>query len=119
MNEPHVHLTDNISFHSHTCWWNNEVLKPIQHNGYVGEGRVAMEKLGKLLDKMMLRRTKVQCADDLGLPPRKVVVRRDYFSAEEEEVYRSLFSDSARQFSAYVEQGMYFVLGLFSTCTDG
>lgn len=92
-------------FHSHTCWWNNEVLKPIQHNGYVGEGRIAMEKLGKLLDKMMLRRTKVQCADDLGLPPRKVVVRRDYFSAEEEEVYRSLFSDSARQFSAYVEQG--------------
>lgn len=89
----------------HTCWWNNEVLKPIQNNGYVGEGRVAMEKLGKLLDKMMLRRTKVQCADDLGLPPRKVVVRRDYFSAEEEEVYRSLFTDSARQFSAYVEQG--------------
>ncbi|KAI7881473.1 hypothetical protein K492DRAFT_66756 [Lichtheimia hyalospora FSU 10163] len=89
----------------HTCWWNNEVLKPIQHNGYVGEGRIAMEKLGKLLDKMMLRRTKVECADDLGLPPRKVVVRRDYFSAEEEEVYRSLFSDSARQFSAYVEQG--------------
>lgn len=82
------------------------MLKPIQNNGYVGEGRVAMEKLGKLLDKMMLRRTKVQCADDLGLPPRKVVVRRDYFSAEEEEVYRSLFTDSARQFSAYVEQGI-------------
>ncbi|KAL1934289.1 hypothetical protein VTP01DRAFT_6471 [Rhizomucor pusillus] len=89
----------------HTCWWNNEVLKPIQNHGYVGEGRVAMEKLGKLLDKIMLRRTKLQCADDLGLPPRTVVVRRDIFSEEEEDVYRSLYTDSARQFNTYVEQG--------------
>lgn len=64
-----------------------------------------MEKLGKLLDKIMLRRTKLQCADDLGLPPRTVVVRRDIFSEEEEDVYRSLYTDSARQFNTYVEQG--------------
>ncbi|KAI9310361.1 SNF2 family N-terminal domain-containing protein, partial [Dichotomocladium elegans] len=89
---------------NHTCWWNNEILKPIQNNGYIGEGRVAMTKLGKLLDKIMLRRTKIQCADDLGLPPRRVVIRRDYFHDEEEDVYTSLFSDTSRQFTTYVEE---------------
>ncbi|KAI8139099.1 SNF2 family N-terminal domain-containing protein [Fennellomyces sp. T-0311] len=89
----------------HVCWWNNEVLKPIQNYGNMGEGRVAMEKLRKLLDKMMLRRTKIECADDLGLPPRTVVVRRDMFNEEEEDVYTSLYSDTARQFTTYVEEG--------------
>lgn len=71
----------------------------------MGEGRRAMEKLRKLLDKIMLRRTKVQCADDLGLPPRNIFIRRDFFNEEEEDLYQSLYSDSARQFSSYVEQG--------------
>lgn len=90
---------------AHVCWWNNEVLKPIQTNGYVNDGRVALKKLGLLLDKIMLRRTKIQCADDLGLPPRTVIVRRDYFSDEEEDVYTSLYSDVARAFTTYVEAG--------------
>ncbi|ORZ22284.1 SNF2 family N-terminal domain-domain-containing protein [Absidia repens] len=89
----------------HVCWWNNEVLKPIQTNGYVGDGREAMDKLILLLDKMMLRRTKIQCADDLGLPPRTITVRRDMFNDAEEEVYLSLFSDTARRFNSYVEDG--------------
>ncbi|PHZ07300.1 uncharacterized protein RHIMIDRAFT_277214 [Rhizopus microsporus ATCC 52813] len=88
---------------NHMCWWNNEVLKPIQSNGYIGDGRIAMEKLGLLLDRVMLRRTKVECADDLGLPPRTVMVRRDIFSEEEEDIYRSLYSDVSRQFATYVE----------------
>ncbi|KAL0081124.1 SNF2 family N-terminal domain-containing protein [Phycomyces blakesleeanus] len=89
----------------HLCWWNNEVLKPIQRDGHGDEGRVAMKKLRLLLDKMMLRRTKLECADDLGLPPRTVVVRRDMFNEEEEDVYKSLFTDSVRKFTTYVEQG--------------
>ncbi|KAF7724472.1 DNA repair protein rad16 [Apophysomyces ossiformis] len=89
----------------HVCWWNNEVLKPIQMRGHVGEGREAMGKLRLLLDKIMLRRTKLECADDLGLPPRTVVIRRDLFNEEEEDFYTSLFSDSVRKFSTYVEEG--------------
>lgn len=80
-------------------------MKPIQNFGYVGEGREAMEKLTLLLDKIMLRRTKTQCADDLGLPPRTIVVRRDLFNEEEEDVYHSLYSDTARKFNSYVEDG--------------
>lgn len=53
----------------------------------------------------MLRRTKLERADDLGLPPRTIVVRRDYFSPEEKELYMSLFTGAKRQFATYVGQG--------------
>ena len=48
---------------------------------------------------------KIQRADDLGLPPRTVIIRRDYFSPEEKELYLSLFSDAKRQFNTYVDSG--------------
>ena len=97
----------------------------------VGPGAIAFKKLKILLDRMMLRRTKVticvpstsptlvlmrslqiQRADDLGLPPRTVIIRRDYFSPEEKELYLSLFSDAKRQFNTYVDSGTV----LNSTC---
>ncbi|EMD41151.1 hypothetical protein CERSUDRAFT_131728 [Gelatoporia subvermispora B] len=89
----------------HTCFWNNEILTPIQKNGMLGPGRHAFKKLKILLDRMMLRRTKIQRADDLGLPPRTIVIKRDYFSPEEKELYLSLFSDAKRQFNTYLDQG--------------
>ncbi|TFY51899.1 hypothetical protein EVG20_g10787 [Dentipellis fragilis] len=89
----------------HTCFWNNEILTPIQKNGMVGPGKTAFKKLRILLDRIMLRRTKLQRADDLGLPPRTVIVRRDFFSPEEKELYLSLFSDAKRQFSTYLDAG--------------
>ncbi|KAL0949077.1 hypothetical protein HGRIS_009172 [Hohenbuehelia grisea] len=89
----------------HTCFWNNEILTPIQKHGMEGPGKPAFKKLKILLDRMMLRRTKLQRADDLGLPPRTVIVRRDYFSPEEKELYLSLFSDAKRQFTTYLDQG--------------
>lgn len=90
---------------SHVCWWNNEILKPIQNNGTQGVGEKAFGKLRLLLDRIMLRRTKVERADDLGLPPRTMTVSRYLFNEEEEDLYESLFSDTQRKFSTYVEQG--------------
>ncbi len=90
----------------HVCYWNNEVLKPIQYGGASsGEGLAAFEKLNTLLRRLMLRRTKVERADDLGLPPRVVKVRRDYFTEEEEELYKSLFQDVKRKFNTYADEG--------------
>ncbi|CAK5264719.1 unnamed protein product [Mycena citricolor] len=88
-----------------TCFWNNEILTPIQKHAMAGPGETAFKKLKILLDRMMLRRTKLQRADDLGLPPRTVIVRRDHFSPEEKELYISLFSDAKRQFSTYLDEG--------------
>ncbi len=56
---------------SHYCWWNKHVANPIKKWGYVGKGRKAMMLLKhEILTKILLRRTKVQCADVLALPPR-------------------------------------------------
>ncbi|KAF9371508.1 DNA repair protein rad16 [Podila verticillata] len=89
----------------HVCWWNNEILKPIQNHGTQGVGEKAFGKLRLLLDRIMLRRTKIERADDLGLPPRTMTVSRYLFNEEEEDLYESLFSDTQRKFSTYVEQG--------------
>jgi len=89
----------------HTWFWNNEILKPIQRYGHGGAGSIAFKKLKTLLDRMMLRRTKVERADDLELPPRTVMVRRDYFTEEEEELYTSLYSDIKRNFDTYLDAG--------------
>ena len=55
----------------HYCWWNKHVANPIKKWGYVGNGRKAMQLLKRdILTRILLRRTKVQCADVLALPPR-------------------------------------------------
>jgi len=47
------------------------VANPIKKFGYVGKGRKSMVLLKQeILTKILLRRTKVQCADVLALPPR-------------------------------------------------
>jgi DNA repair protein RAD16 len=129
----------------HVCFWNNEILKPVQKYGasIVGShGHTAFNKLKVLLDRMMLRRTKLERADDLGLPPRAVLVRRDYlyvnltsFSSpllhlippndpalfffltfsteEEEELYSSLYSDVTRKFSTYADAGTVYAQSAF------
>lgn len=90
----------------HICFWNNDILKPIQRHGSMdGEGKDAFERLRLLLERMMLRRTKLERADDMGLPPRTVEVRRDMFNEEEEDLYESLYSDTTRKFSTYLDQG--------------
>ncbi|WVR08301.1 hypothetical protein IAU60_005350 [Kwoniella sp. DSM 27419] len=91
----------------HVCFWNTEILTPIARYGIEegGPGHTAFKKLKILLDRMMLRRTKLERADDLGLPPRTIVVRRDYFSPQEKELYMSLFTGAKRQFTTYIDQG--------------
>lgn len=63
---PMQHVCPSTSvYHAHvlivyqTCFWNNEILTPIQKNGMIGPGKTAFKKLKILLDRMMLRRTKV------------------------------------------------------------
>ena len=89
----------------HTCWFNHELLKPIVRFGATGEGLDAFRKIHLLLKRIMLRRTKVERADDMGLPPRVVNVRRDLFNAEEEDMYDSLYTDSKRKFDTYADNG--------------
>ena len=89
----------------HFCWWNRTVLKPIQKYGPNGDGLVAFQRLGVLLDQMMLRRTKLERAADLGLPPKIVEIRRDTMNAQEEDFYNALYSETRTQFAGYVRAG--------------
>ncbi|GAB4813783.1 hypothetical protein N2152v2_000829 [Parachlorella kessleri] len=93
----------------HYCWWNRFVANPIKKHGYVGKGREAMLTLKhEVLRRILLRRTKVQQADVLALPPRTVVLRRERFDATETDFYEALYTQaslSQAQFGAYVDAG--------------
>lgn len=90
----------------HTNFFNHFMLKNIQKYGVEGPGLESFNNIQLLLKNIMLRRTKVERADDLGLPPRIVTVRRDYFNEEEKDLYRSLYMDVKRKYNSYVEQGV-------------
>ncbi|KAJ1830459.1 DNA repair protein rad16 [Coemansia sp. RSA 2711] len=90
----------------HFSYWNMHIQKAIQDHGVRSpESQMGFKKLGRLLDNVMLRRTKVERAEDMGLPPRVVVTRRDRFAPEEEDLYMSLFSDYQREFDTYAMHG--------------
>ncbi|KAI5779527.1 SNF2 family N-terminal domain-containing protein [Geopyxis carbonaria] len=91
---------------SHVCFFNWSLLKPIQNNGSQGEGAVAFRNIHTLMKHIMLRRTKNEREEDLGLPPKVVRIRNDKFSEEENDIYGSLFGDTKRTFNTYVEKGV-------------
>ncbi len=46
----------------------------------------------KIMPTILLRRTKVQCADDLTLPPRTLILRKDRFDEREDDFYQALYT---------------------------
>ena len=95
----------NHSSMSHFSFWNTQILKPITTGGtQTGLGKLAFDRLRSLLSKVMLRRTKEGSADDLGLPPKNVIIRRDHFNPHELDFYESLYSATKRQFNTYVSE---------------
>jgi len=72
----------------HYCWWNRHVANPIKYHDYTGKGRTAMLLLkNTIIPAVLIRRTKIQCADDLALPQRTMVLRKDRFDAREADFY--------------------------------
>lgn len=90
----------------HTNFFNHFMLKNIQKFGIEGDGLQSFQQIQLLLRNIMLRRTKLERADDLGLPPRIVEIRHDTFNKEEKDLYVSLYSDSKRKFNDYVAEGV-------------
>lgn len=91
---------------SHMNFFNHFMLKNIQKYGLELEGKESFHRIQLLLRQIMIRRTKVERADDLGLPPKIVEIRRDFFNPEEKDLYQSLYTDSKRQFDDYVAEGV-------------
>lgn len=86
----------------HSAWLNHEIIRLIQRCGAENQGLECFNKLRKVLQAIMLRRTKSERIEDLGLPPRTIEIRRDYFSEPELELYRSFFSDCVRKYQHYI-----------------
>lgn len=91
---------------SHFAWWNRNVLNPIMRHGMESvEGQTSMRNLKCILQRIMLRRTKQEKADDLCLPPRAIRYRRVELDDEENDFYEALYGQSKTRFQGYVEEG--------------
>lgn len=91
---------------SHFTWWGRYVANPIKKWGYAGKGAAALRVLkNEVLARILLRRTKVQQAAALALPPRTVIIRRDAFDEREADYYEALYTQSQATFGTYVQKG--------------
>eukprot|EP01102_Stenamoeba_stenopodia_P018745 TRINITY_DN6935_c0_g2_i1.p1 TRINITY_DN6935_c0_g2~~TRINITY_DN6935_c0_g2_i1.p1 ORF type:complete len:393 (+),score=78.42 TRINITY_DN6935_c0_g2_i1:78-1181(+) len=70
-----------------------------------GDGEHAMVVLKSILQRVMLRRTKVEKAKDLCLPPRIITTRSDELNDEENDFYDALYTQSQTKFMGFVEAG--------------
>eukprot|EP00921_Rhytidocystis_pertsovi_P019757 GHVQ01031404.1.p1 GENE.GHVQ01031404.1~~GHVQ01031404.1.p1 ORF type:complete len:1497 (-),score=222.63 GHVQ01031404.1:2193-6683(-) len=90
----------------HFSYFNRKIVKPIKNYGFQGEGKEAMKCLKQeVLDSVMLRRTKVERATDVKLPPLTVQIRRDKLSESEKDFYEGLYKQTRLQFDTYVDAG--------------
>lgn len=90
----------------HFSHFNKHILNPIQRDGYSHDGRRAMFTLkNEVLDKCLLRRTKLTKAEDLNLPPRIVNIKTVRLHPVEEDFYNALYTQTTSSFTDYVEGG--------------
>eukprot|EP00397_Hematodinium_sp_SG-2012_P007266 GEMP01007308.1.p1 GENE.GEMP01007308.1~~GEMP01007308.1.p1 ORF type:complete len:1073 (+),score=208.45 GEMP01007308.1:45-3221(+) len=90
----------------HASVFQRHIAGPIMKYGDIGLGQVAFTKLKhQVMDKIFLRRTKLERADDLNLPEMHVRIRKDELSKEEMDFYNSMFRQCVTEFDTYVDSG--------------
>lgn len=94
----------NHSRRTHYCFWNRAIAAPLQQ-GFSDQGREAHRLLRSLLKNIMLRRSKVDRNDEMGLPPRRIIIRKAYFDEMETDYYQALQHDAQVKFQKFVEAG--------------
>mmetsp|Transcript_9849 Transcript_9849/g.24246 ORF Transcript_9849/g.24246 Transcript_9849/m.24246 type:complete len:1443 (-) Transcript_9849:103-4431(-) len=91
---------------SHYSYFNKKVINPIKRYGYTGDGRKAMITLKtEVLDKIMLRRTKLERAKDVKLPPLHINVVKLKLDEQERDFYDCIYQQSRSKFDTYVDKG--------------
>eukprot|EP00930_Biecheleria_cincta_P033330 TRINITY_DN23096_c0_g1_i1.p1 TRINITY_DN23096_c0_g1~~TRINITY_DN23096_c0_g1_i1.p1 ORF type:complete len:1439 (-),score=300.93 TRINITY_DN23096_c0_g1_i1:174-4490(-) len=90
----------------HRSHFSKEVLGPISKFGFVGTGKTAMEKLRReVLERILLRRTKLERQADVNLPTLEIRIRKDTLSPQEQDFYTSMFTQSRTSFDTFVDKG--------------
>jgi len=90
----------------HRSHFSSTVSNPIKKYGFIGAGKTAMETLrSDVIERILLRRTKIERHADLNLPSLNIKIRRDALSAEETDFYKSMYTSMRTQFDTYVDRG--------------
>lgn len=90
---------------SHFSWWNRKIANPIREFGQTEHNMKLFADLYTVINKIVLRRTKVELEKSLGLPSKVVIVKRCLFSPQELDFYKSLYSDTKSKFNSYAVNG--------------
>ena len=75
----------------HYSYFNRTILNPITRYGYLGEGKLAVIELKKVLNETQLRRTKKGRAEDVKLPELRIDCLALKLGEEEKDFYESLY----------------------------
>lgn len=91
---------------SHFSWWNKRVANPIREFGHTIENISHFENLRKIISQIVLRRTKIELEKSLGLPSKVVIIKRCFFSPQELDFYKSLYSETKSKYNAFSLQDL-------------
>jgi len=90
----------------HVSVFNQELLNPLTQSEDIKERERAMDKLHLITARIMLRRMKRDYVGSMELPPKEVVMHREFFGEIERDFSSSIMSNTGRQFDTYVSRGV-------------
>ncbi|KAJ5777077.1 DNA repair protein RAD16 [Penicillium odoratum] len=91
---------------NHISIFNKEILNPITEGRTQEERKEGLKKLRLITDHIMLRRMKQEHTSSMELPPKRIIIRNEFFGEVEHDFSRSIMSNSTRKFDTYVSQGV-------------
>ncbi|KAJ5630525.1 DNA repair protein RAD16 [Penicillium longicatenatum] len=91
---------------NHISIFNKEILNPITEGRTQEERKSGLTKLRLITDHIMLRRMKQEHTSSMELPPKRIIIRNEFFGEIEHDFSRSIMTNSTRKFDTYVSQGV-------------
>ncbi|KAI9797026.1 MAG: DNA repair protein rad16 [Piccolia ochrophora] len=90
----------------HVSIFNMELLNPIVDHGNKGAGKEAFRKLRILMERIMLRRLKIDHLSSMELPAKDIMIHNEFFGEIERDFASSIMTNTTRTFDTYVAQGV-------------
>ena len=106
LNDDHMCGNCKHSGMEHVSVFNQELLNPLTQSEDPSERSKAMDKLHMITARIMLRRMKRDYVSSMELPPKEVVVHKEFFGEIERDFSSSIMTNTARQFDTYVARGV-------------
>ncbi|RMZ82961.1 hypothetical protein DV737_g1774, partial [Chaetothyriales sp. CBS 132003] len=91
---------------NHVSVFNQEILNPITQGDDINLRQTGLGKLRLITDRIMLRRLKRDHTSSMELPPKDIVIHKEFFGEIERDFSASIMSNSTRKFDTYVAQGV-------------